>query len=246
MYEGGNMEIGQRVGRFTVVELLKEHKHSITGICLHLELKTKWFIKFIPIEYEDTSEELSNLLLLDYGSVPKVIDVYKLPEGRYYILEYIQGMTLDEYMTQYKLPFKSYIDIMLSLTQTLEHLHCYGVVHGDLKDENILIGPQKNVYLIDFGSSFKDRDSKSFTFEMVAPERLTDTFPPDERSDLYALGLIFKTMLDDYLKTHKYKSFMTLIQAKKLKRLIGKCTMVNPNQRIQSAVWVKDALLLIK
>jgi len=246
MYEGGNMEIGQQVGRFKVIELLKEHKHSITGVCLHLELKTKWFIKFVPTEFEEKSEELSNLLLLDYGSIPKIIDVYKVNEGRYYILEYVQGITIEEYMKQYRLSFKSYIDIMLSLTQTLEHVHCNGVVHGDLKSENILIGPQNNVYLIDFGSSFRDRDSKSFTLEMVAPERLTDTFPPDERSDLYTLGLIFKSMLYDYMKVHKFNSIKNLYQVKKMKRLILKCTMVNPNHRIQSAVCVKDALLLIK
>jgi serine/threonine protein kinase len=238
------MELGQVINKYKIVEVYREQEHSTTGSCVNLELKTKWFIKFIPNAFIDSSEEMSNLLLLDHGSVPKVIDVIYTAEGNYLVLEFIKGMMLHDYLSQHKLGFKAYIAVIISITHSLEHLHCYGVVHGDLKSENIMIGPHGYVYLIDYGSSFRDNDSKSFTLDMVAPERLLDSFPPDERSDIFSLGLVIQHMLSYYMSSFKGKG--NYFQMKKMKRIIKKCKQVNPSLRYQSANEIKDALLLIK
>ncbi len=240
MYKGGGMEVNKQVNQYIIYEVIASTEQAKSSLCRDLELGTDWFIKFVPATI--VTSELTHLLMLDHRRIPKVIDVIKSEEGTYYVMDYIKGLSLKEYFNYFKVNAHEIIQLLIHLTMILEHVHCMGVIHGDIKLENLVMDEQSGVHLIDFGSSFKDLDSGSFTVDYVAPERLMDTYRSDERSDLYTLGIMINKMLE--LRRHKMT--FEFIKILRLKRVIRKCIRVNPQDRYQSASELKDALIKIR
>ncbi|WP_240841368.1 protein kinase [Acidaminobacter sp. JC074] len=231
------MKVNQKVGRYTVTEVITDS----TAYCRQVDHGTEWFIKFL----KEDSREVDYLKLLDHCRIPRVIDVYTKDEGVYYIMDQVRGVTLYERLKLKDITYKEMIQSTIHLCQILEHLHCMNVVHGDIKLENLVFDEQFGIHLIDFGSAFMENDSDSFTMDFVAPERLLDTYLADERSDIYCLGLVMKIMLR-HVKKRTIKELFYFIRLCKLKRIIKKAIMVQPERRYQSATDLKESLIHLK
>lgn len=129
--------------------------------------------------------------------------------------------------------------IALQLCSALWVLHKLGAVHRDIKPENVIIRGREAV-LIDFDASriFKsetNRDTQILgTTGYAAPEQygITQT---DERADIYSLGVLLNIML-----TGKHPS--RELASGRLGRIVQKCTMVNPEKRYKSALYLMEAL----
>src|SRR5260370_40563846 len=97
-----------------------------------------------------------------------------------------------------KLPKERAVRIVLSVSNTLAYIQNHGIVHRDLRPENILVGAQDHIKLINFGVAAKI-GARRITFtnlaqvvgvsEYISPEELNGK-RDDARSDLYALGVI--------------------------------------------------------
>lgn len=159
------------------------------------------------------------------------------------IEEYIEGMNLEEYMMGETLDEGSALKIAVQIAKGLKSLHDHQpmIIYRDLKPENIMITPEGNVKLIDFDISRKYQEGKLRDTELLgtvgyaAPEQF-GYFQTDNRTDIFAFGLVFHYMLTGEFSTHT--------PAKgKYGKLIQKCTALDPADRYQTIDEVLDELL---
>ena len=147
------------------------------------------------------------------------------PVGPAIVLEYIDGVTLGEYKSA--VPEHLLHDIL----DGVDYLHHRGILHNDLKPDNILINKLGHARIIDFGlSSSYDSiytgvigGSEGFT----APEILQGEGYAGASSDIYSLGLIIQ-----------------LLFGNKYQKIVKKCTMLEPEARYQSIGELKRALFV--
>lgn len=171
--------------------------------------------------------------------VPKVYEVR--PQGtEFFVLEeYIPGDNLAFLLSGGNLSQEECRPIMAGLCDGLTVLHQHGIVHRDVKPENIIIRGDVPV-LVDFDASrfhktTRDNDTRVLgTTGYVAPEQygISQT---DARADIYAMGVLLNIMM-----TGEHPS-VTLAPGG-AGRIVRKCTMVNPGQRFQSAEQLKSRL----
>lgn len=152
-------------------------------------------------------KEAVNLSKLEHPGIVKVFDVFDENNTTYYVMEFIEGTNLDEYIAQRgSLPEKEAIDITSKLGEALQYMHSQKMLHLDLKPRNVMRKPDGSLYLIDFGLS------KQFS-ESGEPESSTSIglgtpgYAPIEQSsyrqdgafpatlDVYALGATLFKML---------------------------------------------------
>ena len=162
------------------------------------------------------------------------------PVGPAIVLEYIEGVTLGEYdsrsLSLSKCPRNTSTSatkehLLHNILNGVDYLHHRGILHNDLKPDNILINKLGNARIIDFGlSSSYDSiytgvigGSEGFT----APEILQGEGYAGASSDIYSLGLIIQ-----------------LLFGNKYQKIVKKCTMIEPEARYQSIGELKRALFL--
>jgi predicted Ser/Thr protein kinase len=139
-------------------------------------------------------------------SHPGLVTVYDAgrdeAEGLCYLaMEYVAGRTLKEALAETGgLPADRVLDVVLQLSQALEHAHDRGVVHRDLKPANILLGEDGSVKIADFGVARMERSDLTRDGASVgspaymSPEQVRGQ-PVDRRSDLFSLGVVLYEML---------------------------------------------------
>lgn len=133
---------------------------------------------------------------------PNVVQVFDAGEFEgtpYFVMEYVAGGSLEQYLARrdYEaLSLDEVSGILDPISRGVDAIHRAGLLHGDLKPANVLIGEGFRIYVTDFGlaTSFADlEEARAGTPAYSAPERILGTeLPPELRSraDLYALGVI--------------------------------------------------------
>jgi serine/threonine protein kinase len=126
------------------------------------------------------------------------------PNANYMVLEYVEGETLRAYLAaRGQLLIEDVLRIGAGLAETLQYVHEQGVVHRDLKPDNILIGPDGRVTLTDFGIAlrlasrrlaFSHLSNAVGTPDYMAPEQVRGE-RGDARTDVYALGVMLFELL---------------------------------------------------
>ena len=122
----------------------------------------------------------------------------------YMVMEWVDGRLLRKILDEHgKLPPGRAVQLALRILDALEYIHSRGVVHRDLKPENVMVDPNDNIKLIDFGIAANAK-SRRLTFaklsqtmgtpDYISPEQVKGK-RGDVRSDLYALGVMLYEML---------------------------------------------------
>jgi serine/threonine protein kinase len=143
--------------------------------------------------------EAKVLARLEHPGIVPVHDVGTLPDGRaFYTMKLVRGRRLDEYVAD-ETTAAERLRILERLFDTVSFAHANGVIHRDLKPQNVMIGPFGEVLLMDWGvaqlTAASDGESHVVgTPGYMAPEQ-TRGERADERADVYALGAIMKLLI---------------------------------------------------
>lgn len=195
------------------------------------------FIKTPSEEYTDdllTIESLRKEFLLGYGLNHHGFVRYFSLEGKKLYEEYIEGLTLGRLMESddKRLNQKDFIeDIARQILEALRYLHFKGILHLDLKPENIMVsdfGNQVKIIDLSCARSISIDSSAGYTAGYDAPEQATGSVNPS--TDIYQVGLIIKELSHLTGKERKWRRF------------IEKATAFHPDNRFQNAEEALKAL----
>ena len=182
-------------------------------------------------------------------------------------MELVEGLNIEQYVTKHgAIPEQQAVELMLKILDALQCVHNAHIVHRDIKPSNIMIRPDGNVCLLDFGVA-KDMDNNNGstipgsiigTNGYMSPEQ-ADGFSINFRSDIYSLGCVFYYMLtghhafntlasefetanailnNEFPRLSKYKSGLSDI----LQRILDKATNKNMMLRYQNCYEFMAAL----
>lgn len=172
-------------------------------------------------------------------NLAEVYETLLLDDGQIVLEEFIDAITVAESMELRRFKYKETRRILLAICNALTVLHERGIVHRDVKPENVLVNKDGRIVLVDLNISRKESDAKKDTVIMgtvgyAAPEQL-GIAQSDARTDLYAVGVLMNVMLTGQ---HPSTELATGIAG----RVVKKCVSVNPKQRYQSAKDLASAL----
>ena len=214
-------------------------------------------------------KEVEFLLKVNHPSIVKLYAAFRddATQNYYIVMELVEGLNIEQYVTKHgAIPEQQAVELMLKILDALQCVHNAHIVHRDIKPSNIMIRPDGNVCLLDFGVA-KDMDNNNGstipgsiigTNGYMSPEQ-ADGFSINFRSDIYSLGCVFYYMLtghhafntlasefetanailnNEFPRLSKYKSGLSDI----LQRILDKATNKNMMLRYQNCYEFMAAL----
>lgn len=200
---------------------------------------------------------------LSSSSVSHLVQPATFESGRYfYAVDYQpSASSFDEIIESSGVPVKRKLEILCKVADALDELHQQGFIHGDVKPENVVLGSEGQVFLIDFGAvrrlGTSDSDEPIFFTYAYAPPELTMLFDETMRTsqsgrvemrtsmeiapriDVYALGVILLQALDPGLaRTGRMEEFWLvdrLVTTEQFKSVIRRALAREPSQRFRTA-----------
>lgn len=198
MIIGERYEIVGKIGTGGMADVYKGKDHKLNRYVAIKVLKPEFredtkFIKKFQTEAQSAAG-------LTHPNVVNVFDVGN-DEGIYYIvMELIEGITLKEYISKKgKLSIKEATSIAIQVSMGLEAAHSHGIVHRDVKPQNIIISTDGKVKVTDFGiaraaSSNTISSNVMGSVHYSSPEQVRGGYS-DEKSDIYSLGITLYEMV---------------------------------------------------
>jgi eukaryotic-like serine/threonine-protein kinase len=149
--------------------------------------------------------------LLSHPNIVAVHDWGSTTNGTYFmVMEFVPGHSLRDLLaTQGKLEPQQAVEVLLQMLAALDHAHRKGIVHRDVKPENVLVTPDGVVKVADFGLARAFAEARvsqapgtvTGTVQYLAPEQIEGD-PADPRTDLYALGIVAYELLTGEVPFH--------------------------------------------
>ncbi|MCM1132763.1 MAG: Stk1 family PASTA domain-containing Ser/Thr kinase [Ruminococcus flavefaciens] len=166
-------------------------------------------IKILKKEYAENEEflrrfrnESKAIAVLSHPNIVKIYDVGFSEKLQYIVMEYIEGITLKEYIEEEKvLTWKDTIHFVIQILRALQHAHDKGIVHRDIKPQNIMMFSDGTIKVMDFGiAKFAREEGKTATDQAIgsvhyiSPEQASGSVT-DQKSDIYSVGAMMYEML---------------------------------------------------
>ena len=208
---------------------------------------------------------------LDHPHIAKLLDSGERDWVVYYVMTYVEGVTLRELLSQTtRMSIPDTVRLASDLLDALDHAHARGIIHRDVKPENVVMSPEGAV-LLDFGiaravwASGSDRLTRSGiavgTSTYMSPEQITALQELDRRSDLYSLAcVLFECLAGQPPFTHRNEAMVLQLHLTQpppdLRTLraevppelasgIARAMAKTPEERWQSAAAMRDALTAV-
>lgn len=166
-------------------------------------------IKILKKEYAENEEflrrfrnESKAIAVLSHPNIVKIYDVGFSEKLQYIVMEYIDGITLKEYIEDEKvLTWKDTVHFVIQILRALQHAHDKGIVHRDIKPQNIMMFSDGTIKVMDFGiAKFAREEGKTATDQAIgsvhyiSPEQASGAVT-DAKSDIYSVGAMMYEML---------------------------------------------------
>lgn len=151
---------------------------------------------------------------------PHVVDIYDAvadEEGSYIVMEFVDGPTLDEYCRiENLLPISRVIEIVFKCTKALDYALRQGIVHRDIKPANILVAPDGEIKITDFGAALSLVSETTQVTGVgspayMSPEQVRDQ-PLSHQTDIFSLGIVMYQLLCGRLPFKATNNFSMVYQ----------------------------------
>jgi len=238
------------IGPYKVENLLERGGMSILYLAIHPDTREPVTIKVLSPKYLSNPEMVQRFLneaeiiaMTDHPNIVKLYGYGKWAEGVYIAMEFIQGISLRQYLLQTPISLKRALEIILDVGYALCHLHTHGVIHRDLKPENILVTDTGAIKVIDFGIA--QLLTEKTAADATARQRLIGTpiyMSPEQRenpesvsypSDIYSMGIVAYELV---LGKLSHGQIHIALMPKGLQKILNKALQFKPEDRYQDIV----------
>ena len=212
-------EDGQKLGRYTIEHPLGHGGMSNVYLAHDDQEDRKVVLKFPHEEmlgdiasYERFTREVKIGKLLKHSNIQSLYELARVNNSEFLVLEYVDGITMREYLrlrdtNKTANDFKDAVDIGLQMAKALSYAHENRVAHRDLKPENVIITPDGQAKVMDFGIATIQGARRVTWGPMTAQVGTPDYMSPeqiqggrgDSRTDVYALGMILYELIAHHL-----------------------------------------------
>lgn len=258
--------IGQIIeNKYEILKRIGKGGMSEVYLAMDRNLNKQWAVKEIKKKARDRNNEVviqsaiaeANMMKkLDHPCLPRIVDIIDRKNVIYVVMDYIEGEPLSKILEQYGAqPQEIVIEWAKELAGVLEYLHMQDppIIYRDMKPANIMLQPNGNIKLIDFGIAreYKEQnveDTVSLgTKGYAAPEQFGGKGQTDPRTDIYCLGVTLYHLVtgqnpcEPPYELYPIRHWKPELSAG-LESIILKCTQMNPQDRYSSCAELLYAL----
>ncbi len=259
------LRIGSLIdGKYKILNKVGQGGMSVVYLAMNEKANKQWAVKEVrkdgikdfEVVKQGLVAEIDILKKLNHPSLPSIIDVIDTDDSFIIIMDYIQGNSLNKALEEYGAQPQEYvIEWAKQLCDVLGYLHSRtpAIIYRDMKPANVMLKPDGNVTLIDFGTAreFKEKNLADTvclgTIGYAAPEQFGGMGQTDARTDIYCLGATLyhlvtgKNPCEPPYEIKPIREINPSLSAG-LERIILRCTRQNPDERYQSAAELMYAL----
>jgi hypothetical protein len=250
---------------YTVVRRIGEGGFGVVYKAVHNAKERMEALKVLfaetPIREAYFQNEVRFVAKLRHPNIATLYEARLSAPPMYYAMELVEGEQIDKYFISKHTPLADRIRTLQVVARAIDYAHSQGVVHRDLKPQNILIDAQGQPRILDFGIAKKvglrpaggdaPESPEGFlgTFGYIAPEQVAGE-PVDARADVYALGaLLYHCVTGEPARFASRPGHLTrLLQERQVSRagdlaeIIARCVHPTPEQRYSSCAALADDL----
>ena len=251
------LEIGSVIeGKYKILNVIGEGGMSTVYLALNERANKPWAVKEVREKGHDgfqvDKKEIQMMKKLRHPHLPSITDVIEGDGTLLIVMDYIEGRSLEDILAEYgRQPQETVIGWAKQLCEVLSYLHSRkpAVIYRDMKPANVMLKPDGNVVLIDFGAAREycpgsHGDTVSLgTRGYAAPEQYTETEQSDARTDIYGLGVMLFQLLtgESPYRLRPIREYVPELSAG-LEAIIQRCTKPRKEERYQSCEELLYAL----
>ena len=252
-------------GKYEILKQIGMGGMSTVYLAMDQHLNKQWAVKEIRLRADDRESRViiqsliaeANLMKkLDHPALPRIVDIIDSRDTIYVIMDYIEGEPLSRILEREgPQPEEDVLEWARQLCDVLSYLHTRKppVIYRDMKPGNIMIRPDGNIRLIDFGIAREYKEGKTSdtvalgTKGYAAPEQFGGQGQTDARTDIYSLGVTLYQALTGQTPSEPPYEFYPIRYwdpslSGGLEKIIAKCVKPNPQDGYQTCAQLYYAL----
>lgn len=199
------MLIGKRVNdRYKLLKMVGGGGMANVYLARDMILDRDVALKILRMDFNNDDEfikrfnrEAQSATSLAHPNIVSIYDVGEDGDIYYIVMEYVEGMTLKQYIQKNDpIPIGTALDIMKQITAAISHAHQNGIIHRDIKPQNILIDHEGNIKITDFGiaialssTNITQTNAVLGSVHYLSPEQARGGMA-NKKSDIYSLGIV--------------------------------------------------------
>ncbi len=220
-----NLEPNTIISHYKIISKIGRGGMGEVVLAEDTKLNRQVALKILPAEFAEDKDRMSRFVREAKSASalnhPNIITIHEIgeSEGTHYIAtEYIDGKTLNDYKKTNPLNYKSALEIAIQIASALDEAHSAGIVHRDIKPDNVMIRPDRLAKILDFGIAKLTGSPKNIgeddataiqqpstspgmiigTANYMSPEQAKGS-EVDARTDIFSFGVVLYEMIAGYL-----------------------------------------------
>jgi serine/threonine protein kinase len=250
----GEYEVIRKIGEGGLAEIYLARQRSLNRLIAIKVLKKK-----ISADHDLVNRferEATTLAKMAHPNIVHVIDRGEDNGRLYFVMQFVDGTDFKDILQNSDWSTRKRLEVVVQVLKGLDYAHKNGVIHRDIKPANILIDPDGNALIADFGIAqlleidSTDRTETGMimgTYAYMSPEQREDSATVDQTTDIYAVGVMLYEVLTGRKPEGRFKlpSELNPQLSTGYDRIVQKALQPDRRDRYHKAVEMKDALLAI-